>query len=98
MPMSRVIGTGSLAPTRVLTNHDLEKMVDTTDEWIRVRTGIAERRICGPEEDSATLAEGAAVQALAMAGVDPVDLDILMVATITPRSRCRPPPASSRTP
>ncbi len=84
MRMSRVIGTGSCAPARVLTNHDLEKMVETTDEWIRTRTGVAERRICGPGEDSATLAEGAAVQALAMAGVDPVDVDILMVATVTP--------------
>ncbi|HEV8663255.1 MAG TPA: beta-ketoacyl-ACP synthase III [Candidatus Methylomirabilis sp.] len=84
MLMSRIIGTGSCAPARVLTNHDLERMVDTSDEWIRTRTGIAERRVCGPGEDSATLAEGAAVQALAMAAVDPMDLDILMVATITP--------------
>lgn len=84
MLMSRIIGTGSCAPARVLTNHELERMVDTSDEWIRTRTGIAERRVCGRGEDSATLAEGAAVQALAMAGVDPMDLDILMVATITP--------------
>ena len=84
MRTSRVIGTGSFAPAAVLTNADLERMVDTTDEGIRVRTGIAERHICGPEEDSATMAEGAALKAIEMAGVDPVDLDILMVATVTP--------------
>jgi 3-oxoacyl-[acyl-carrier-protein] synthase-3 len=84
MRTSRVIGTGSFAPAGVLTNSDLERMVDTSDEWIRVRTGITERRICGPEEDSATLAEAAAVKALDMAGVDPVDVDVLLVATITP--------------
>lgn len=84
MLRSRIIGTGSAVPARVLTNRDIAKMVETSDEWIRARTGIAERRICGPEEDAATLAEGAAVRALAMAGVDPVDVDILIVATVTP--------------
>jgi 3-oxoacyl-[acyl-carrier-protein] synthase III len=84
MLTSRIIGTGSYAPARVLTNRELERMVDTTDEWIRTRTGIVERRVCDPGEDAATLAEGAAGPALAMAGVDPMDLDILMVATITP--------------
>jgi len=84
MRTSRVIGTGAFVPAGILTNSDLERMVETSDEWIRVRTGIAERRICGPEEDSATMAEGAALKALDMAGVDPVDVDILMVATVTP--------------
>lgn len=84
MRTSRVIGTGSFVPAGILTNSDLERIVDTSDEWIRVRTGIAERRICGPEEDSATMAEGAALKALDMAGVDPVDVDILLVATVTP--------------
>src|SRR5436190_13132656 len=84
MLTSRIIGTGSCAPATVLTNHDLERMVDTTDQWVRTRTGIAERRVCGPGEDSATLAEGAALQALAAAGVDSMDLDMLLVATITP--------------
>ncbi|MBI2080157.1 MAG: ketoacyl-ACP synthase III [candidate division NC10 bacterium] len=84
MLRSRIIGTGSVVPARVLTNRDIAKMVETSDEWIQARTGIAERRICGPQEDAATLAEGAAVRALAMAGVDPVDVDILMVATVTP--------------
>jgi 3-oxoacyl-[acyl-carrier-protein] synthase III len=84
MLTSRIIGTGSCAPAKVLTNHDLERMVDTTDTWVRTRTGIAARRVCGPGEDSATLAEGAAVQALAAAGVDSMDLDMLLVATITP--------------
>jgi 3-oxoacyl-[acyl-carrier-protein] synthase-3 len=84
MLTSRIIGTGSCVPAKVLTNHDLERMVDTTDMWVRTRTGIAERRVCGPGEDSATLGKGAAVQALAAAGVDSMDLDILLVATITP--------------
>jgi len=84
MLTSRVIGTGSCAPAKVLTNHDLERMVDTTDTWIQSRTGIGERRVCGPGEDSATLGEGAAVNALAAAGVDAMDVDILIVATITP--------------
>src|SRR5919197_1963434 len=84
MLTSRIIGTGSCAPAKVLKNEDLERMVETTDKWIHSRTGIVERRVCGSGEDSATLAEGAAVQALAMAGVDPMDVDILLVATITP--------------
>lgn len=84
MRTTRVIGTGSFAPVGVLTNSELERMVETSDEWIRVRTGIAERRICGPEEDSATMAEAAALKALDMAGADPVDVDILLVATVTP--------------
>jgi len=84
MLTSRIIGTGSCAPARVLTNHELERMVETSDEWIRTRTGISERRVSGPDEDAATLADGAAAQALAMAGVDPLDVDALLVATITP--------------
>src|SRR5918996_4203554 len=84
MLTSRIIGTGSCAPARVLTNHELERMVETSDEWIRTRTGISERRVSGPDEDAATLADGAASQALAMAGVDPLDVDVLLVATITP--------------
>lgn len=87
MLTSRIIGTGSCAPVTVLSNRELERMVDTADEWIRTRTGIAERRVCGPGEDSATLAEGAALQALATAGVDAMDLDMLIVATITPAVR-----------
>lgn len=84
MERSRILGTGSAVPARILSNADLEKMVDTSDEWVKSRTGISERRICGEGEDTATLAEKAAVQALEAAALDPVDLDLVLVATITP--------------
>jgi 3-oxoacyl-[acyl-carrier-protein] synthase-3 len=77
-------GTGSYYPDRVLTNADLEKMVDTTDEWITTRTGIKERRIAGPELASSDLAQRAADKALAAAGWTAKDLDLIMVATVTP--------------
>lgn len=81
---SRIVGTGSAVPDKVLNNHDLEKMVDTTDEWIRTRTGIKERRIASPDEFTSTLAARAAFHALDMAGVSPQDLDMIIVATVTP--------------
>lgn len=81
---SRVIGTGSAVPDKVLNNHDLEKMVDTTDEWIVTRTGIKERRIASPQEFTSTLATRAALHALDMAGVSPHELDMIIVATVTP--------------
>ena len=81
---SRVVGTGSAVPERVLSNQDLEKMVDTTDEWITTRTGIKERRIASPDEFTSTLATRAALNALDMAGIDPAELDMIVVATVTP--------------
>ena len=84
MQRSRIIGTGSAVPARVMTNADLEKLVDTSDEWVTTRTGISERRICSAGEDTATLAEKASLQALEAAGLDPMDLDLILVATITP--------------
>jgi len=81
---SRVIGTGSSVPDRVLTNYDLEKMVDTTDEWITTRTGIKERRIASSDEFTSTLATRAALNALDMAGIEPAELDMIIVATVTP--------------
>jgi 3-oxoacyl-[acyl-carrier-protein] synthase-3 len=81
---SRVVGTGSAVPERVLANHDLEKMVDTTDEWITTRTGIKERRIAAPDDFTSTLATRAALNALEMAGVAPEELDMIVVATVTP--------------
>lgn len=84
MERSRIIGTGSAAPSRILSNADLERMVETSDEWVMSRTGISERRICAESEDSATLAEAAALGALESASLDPMDLDLIMVATITP--------------
>jgi len=81
---SRIIGTGSAVPDKILANHDLEKMVDTSDEWIVARTGIRERRIAAPDEFTSTLAHGAAAKALEMAGVSAADLDLIIVATVTP--------------
>lgn len=81
---ARVTGTGSSLPAKVLTNHDLELMVDTTDEWILSRTGIKERRIAASDEYTSTFATRAALNALEMAGVAPEELDMIIVATVTP--------------
>ena len=81
---AKIIGTGRALPEKVLTNADLEKMVETTDEWIRARTGIRERRITGPGEATSDLAVAAARLALADAGVGPEDLDMILVCTCTP--------------
>ncbi len=78
-----VLGTGSCLPRRVLTNRELEAMVDTSDEWISTRTGIKTRRIAGPGEETSKLAAGAAREALRMAGLVPGDIDILLVATVS---------------
>src|SRR5574342_1374731 len=83
MPSSRIMGTGSYAPERVLTNADLEKMVDTNDEWIVERTGIRERRMAAPEQATSDLALAASGRALEMAGVDPKDLDLIVLGTVT---------------
>jgi 3-oxoacyl-[acyl-carrier-protein] synthase-3 len=77
-------GTGSRVPERVLTNADLERMVDTSDEWIVTRTGIRERRISEPGEAVTDLALPAARAALEMAGISPLDVDKIIVATVTP--------------
>ncbi|MCK9293702.1 MAG: ketoacyl-ACP synthase III [Desulfobulbaceae bacterium] len=79
-----VLGTGSALPERVLSNADLEKMVDTSDEWITTRTGIKNRRIAGPGEETSKLAAAAARRALDMARLAPVDIDMIIVGTITP--------------
>jgi 3-oxoacyl-[acyl-carrier-protein] synthase-3 len=85
MNMRTVIaGTGSYLPERVLTNFDLEKIVDTTDEWIVSRTGISERHIAAPEQATSDLATEAGRAALDMAEVDAEDLDLIIVATLTP--------------
>jgi 3-oxoacyl-[acyl-carrier-protein] synthase-3 len=77
-------GVGAFTPERVLTNADLEAMVDTSDDWIVTRTGIKERRIAAPEEAASDLALPAARQALEQAGVSPKELDMVIVATATP--------------
>lgn len=79
-----ITGLGACVPDRVLTNSDLEAMVDTTDEWIRTRTGIHQRRICAQAEATSDLALKAAQQALASAGVKPEELDLIVHATMTP--------------
>ena len=81
---AHVVGWGKCVPQRVLTNDDLAQMVDTSDEWIRSRTGIAERRIASQDETTATMAIGAARQALEVAGVRPSQVDLIIVATVTP--------------
>ncbi len=79
-----ITGHGSYVPPKVLTNHDLERMVDTSDQWITTRTGIKRRHICGDNESTAQLATEAAKRALAEASLDPAQLDLIIVATITP--------------
>jgi len=84
MRYSGITGWGKYAPERVLTNQDLEKMVETSDEWILARTGIKERRIAGPDEAVSTMSVAASRDALAVAGLDPQDLDLIIAATSTP--------------
>ncbi|HYM81024.1 MAG TPA: beta-ketoacyl-ACP synthase III [Candidatus Limnocylindria bacterium] len=79
-----ITGTGMYVPERVLTNRDFEQMVDTSDEWIRERTGILERRIAAPDQASSDLALIASQRALEMAGVEPGEVDQIIVATTTP--------------
>ncbi len=81
---SRIAGTGRYLPERVLSNRDLEKMVDTTDEWIRERTGIERRHIAAPEQTTTDLAEHAARRAMEAAGVTAEQIDFLVVGTTTP--------------
>jgi 3-oxoacyl-[acyl-carrier-protein] synthase-3 len=80
----KVAGIGSYTPARVLTNEDLSKMVDTSDEWITTRTGIKERRISAPEEATSDMALPAARKAIQMAGLQPSDIELIIVATSTP--------------
>jgi 3-oxoacyl-[acyl-carrier-protein] synthase-3 len=80
---SRIIGCGSYVPERVLTNLDLEKIVDTSDEWIRSRTGIRERRIAASDEACSDLSVNAARLAMDMAGMEATDLDAIIVGTIS---------------
>jgi 3-oxoacyl-[acyl-carrier-protein] synthase-3 len=84
MLRSRIIGTGSYLPERVLTNAEIERMVETSDQWIVERTGIRERRIAAPAEATSDLAAVAARRALESAGVRPSDVDVILVATATP--------------
>jgi 3-oxoacyl-[acyl-carrier-protein] synthase-3 len=79
-----IIGTGSYAPERRLTNDDLSKIVDTTDEWITTRTGIKERRIAAKDENTSDMAAKAALKAIEQARISPEEIDLILVATATP--------------
>lgn len=84
LPRASIVATGAYVPERVLTNADLEKMVDTTDEWILTRTGIRERHIARPDEATSDMGTEAAKRALANAGISAEELDMIIFATITP--------------
>ncbi len=84
MSYSRILGTGGYLPTRVVTNADLETLVDTTDAWIRERTGIEKRHMVSDGETCTDLAEAASLRALEAAGVSADELDLILVATTTP--------------
>lgn len=81
---SSIIGTGSYMPEKVLTNDDLSKIVDTSDEWITTRTGIRERRIAAEDQATSDMAAEAARRALTAAGVTPEEVNLIVVATVTP--------------
>ena len=84
MSYSRIIGTGGYLPEKVLSNHDLEKMVDTSDQWIFERTGIRKRHIAAENETTCDLAEHAARDAIDAAGIKLEDVDLIIIATTTP--------------
>lgn len=84
MLRAAVLGTGHAVPEKILTNSDLEKMVDTTDEWIISRTGISERHIASEGEYTSTFATKAAENALQISGLNPDQIDLIIVATVTP--------------
>ncbi|SET68471.1 MULTISPECIES: beta-ketoacyl-ACP synthase III [Marinobacter] len=84
MPYARITGTGSYLPDNVLTNKDMEKMVDTTDQWIRERTGISQRHVAEPGQTTVDLAEVAARRAAEAAGIELQDIDLIVFATSTP--------------
>ena len=84
MIYSKIIGTGGYLPEKILTNHDLERMVDTSDEWIRSRTGISQRHIAADDEMASDLALNASRKAMEAAGVSADDIGLIIVATTTP--------------
>ncbi|MYL32241.1 beta-ketoacyl-ACP synthase III [Pontibacillus yanchengensis] len=81
-----ILGTGHYVPERVFTNFDMEKLVETNDEWIRTRTGIEERRLANDDMDTSDMAYEAAVRALDKSNLKPEDIDLILVATVTPDS------------
>lgn len=85
MRRARIVGVGMHVPEQVVTNHDLAKLMDTSDEWIRQRSGIAERRYVSDGETPADLAQKAAERALGAAGLEPRDVDCILLATLSPQ-------------
>jgi 3-oxoacyl-[acyl-carrier-protein] synthase-3 len=83
-----LMGTGSFVPERILSNTDLEKILDTNDEWIYRRTGIRERRIAAPDVNASDLAKEASLRAIEMAGLSPKDIDLIIMTTMTPDTCC----------
>jgi 3-oxoacyl-[acyl-carrier-protein] synthase-3 len=79
-----IVGTGSYTPEKILTNEELSRMVDTSDEWITTRTGIKERRVAAKDEQTSDMAAKAALNALEQAKISPADVDLILVATATP--------------
>ena len=84
MSYARIIGTGGYLPNNVMTNHDIEKLVDTSDQWIRERTGIEQRHIAADDETTVDLAEMASRSAIEAAGIDTSEIDLIIFATSTP--------------
>ena len=80
----KIVGTGFYVPDNILTNLDLEKIVDTSDEWITTRTGIKERRIASPEQATSDMVVQASQKALGNAHLEAKDIDLILVATVTP--------------
>jgi 3-oxoacyl-[acyl-carrier-protein] synthase III len=91
---AEIAGWGKFLPTQVLSNFDLERIVDTSDEWIRTRSGISERRLVAEGEATSHIATRAAQAALERAGLGPRDLDLIILATVTPDYPCLPATAS----
>ena len=84
MIYSRIAGTGSHLPEKIVTNHDLEKVMDTNDQWIRERTGICERRMVADDEATSDIAEIACLKAMKAADADPAEIDLFVMGTTTP--------------
>src|SRR4030066_1318634 len=83
-----ILGTGSFLPERIVSNFDLEKILNTDGEWIYKRTGIKERRIAAPNVNASDLAKEASLRAMEMAGISAKDLDLIVMATMTPDTAC----------
>jgi len=84
MTYSRIVGTGRYLPERIMTNADLEKIVDTNDEWIRTRTGVERRHVCAPDQTTSEMCIEAAKVAIEDAGIDVSDIDMVITGTTTP--------------